>query len=183
LLEISIRGGSNVPPLSFEASPKKLQNITGQQSRLPQYLIIKSIIELVFVGTLAVGFYLTAFTPFFRGSLDVANARTVAGWAVYHADTQASVEVQLYIDGKFVADGTADAPRPDVRLAGRAEDDKHGFIFETPSLSPGEHEARVFVVHQSGGGKRRTLQLLDKPLVFSVTADNQPAAQQQTEQP
>lgn len=141
------------------------------RTRLTNYLIVKSIVDVLFVGALAIGFYLTAFTPYFRGSLDLADARNVAGWVVNRADSGAPVEVQLYIDGKFAANRTADFPRPDVKAAGRAQDELHGFIFETPELSVGEHEARVYAVHESGNGRRRTLQLIGKPLLFKVVAN------------
>ena len=135
---------------------------------LTKFLIAKSIAEALFVGALAVGFYLTAFTPFFRGSLDYADARHVAGWVVNQADPQSHVEVQLYVDGRFAGHRLADLSRPDIKAAGRAEDENHGFVFDLPLLSAGQHEARVYAVHMSGEGQRRTLQLVDKPLVFSV---------------
>lgn len=147
--------------------------IIGPQGRkrLTSYLIVKSIIEILFVGALAIGFYLTAFAPFFRGSLDNADARSIAGWVVNQAEPQAHVEVQLYIDGQFAGNRKADVSRPDVQAAGRATDERHGFVFDTPALSTGEHEARVYAVHESGNGERRTLQLIGKPLLFSVAAN------------
>ncbi len=143
----------------------------GGRARLTHFLIGKSLVETLLVGALAVGFFLTAFNPYFRGSLDVANSRQIAGWAVNHNDPQARVEVQLYIDGLFVAHRFADATRPDVLAAGRAADERHGFVFKTPPLPAGQHEARVYVVHASGEGQRRTLQLVDKPLTFTVVPD------------
>jgi hypothetical protein len=137
-------------------------------ARLTHFLIAKSIFEALFVGALAVGFYLTAFNPYFRGSLDYADASHVAGWVVNQADPQARVEVQLYIDGRFAGHTEAKVSRPDVLAAGRAADESHGFVFDTPTLSPGQHEARVYAVHLSGAGIRRTLQLLDKPRIFNV---------------
>jgi hypothetical protein len=142
----------------------------GERARLTNFLIAKSLIEVLFVGTLAVGFYLTAFTPFFRGTLDYADSRHIAGWVVNQAEPQKSVEVQLYIDGRFAGSGTAHLSRPDVKDAGRAEEEHHGFVFDTPPLPAGQHEARVYAVHMSGAGQRRTLQLLDKPLTFNVAA-------------
>ena len=138
------------------------------RARLAHFLIGKSIVETLLVGALAVSFYLTAFTPFFRGSLDAADSRHVAGWVVNHNEPHARVEVQLYIDGRFVDHRAADAPRPDVLAAGRAADELHGFVFDTPPLPAGQHEARVYAVHASGAGLRRTLQLVDKPLTFTV---------------
>jgi hypothetical protein len=78
------------------------------------------------------------------------------------------VEVQLFIDNTFVADAAADQFRPDVREAKRAEDDWHGFVFHTPALRAGEHEARVYAMHSSGAGARRTLQLIGKPFRFRI---------------
>ena len=141
-----------------------------RRARLAHFLIGKSLAETLLVGALAVGFYLTTFTPYFRGSLDAADSRQIAGWAVNHNDPQARVEVQLYVDGRFVAHRAADAPRPDVLAAGRGADGFHGFVFDTPPLAAGQHEARVYAVHASGGGQRRTLQLVDKPLTFTVAA-------------
>jgi hypothetical protein len=138
------------------------------RTRLTKYLIFKSTVELLFVGALVVGFYLTAFAPNFRGTLDLADAKHVAGWVVNLSDPQGHVEVQLYIDGQFVGDGLADFARPDVLASGRATDELHGFNFDTPKLPVGEHEARVYAVHASGRGQRRTLQLIGKPLLFSI---------------
>jgi hypothetical protein len=115
-----------------------------------------------------VGFYLTAFAPNLRGELDEADAQRVAGWAVDHSTPGAHVEVQLYIDGNFVASRKADAARPDVLAAGLAEDDLHGYVFDTPPLAPGQHVAQVYAVHESGQGARRTMQLVGKPLRFGV---------------
>jgi hypothetical protein len=149
---------------------KSMETVVGPEARkrLTNYLIVKSIIEILFVGALAVGFYLTAFAPFFRGALDTADARNIAGWVVNQAEPQGHVEVQLYIDGQFAGDGRADVARPDVKAAGRALDERHGFVFDTPPLANGEHEARVYAVHESGQGQRRTLQLIGKPLHFTV---------------
>src|SRR5215213_2671345 len=94
-----------------------------RRARLTTFLIAKSIVEALFVGALAVGFYLTAFTPYFRGTLDYADARHVAGWVINQSDTQSRVEVQLYVDGKFAGSRAADYPRPDVLAAGRAADE------------------------------------------------------------
>jgi hypothetical protein len=147
--------------MSRDDAPRRL-------ARLIQYLIAKSIIEALFVGALAIGFYLTAFAPNLRGELDEANTQRVAGWAVDNARPQAHVEVQLYIDGNFVASRQADAPRPDVKAAGLADDELHGYIFNPPPLGAGAHVARVYAVHESGAGARRTMQLVGQPLRFQV---------------
>ncbi len=126
-------------------------------SRLTNFLIAKSIFEALFVGALALVFYLTTFNPFFRGALDEATPQQVYGWAVDEASPARRVEVQLYIDGHFAGTNVANLPRPDVLAAGRAADELHGFCFTTPALAPGEHEARVYAVFAGKDETRRTL--------------------------
>lgn len=138
------------------------------RARLTQLLIAKSIIEALFVAMVAVGFYYTAFSPHFRGWSDVADARQVNGWAVNEAAPGVAVEVQVYIDGRFVADQLANRSRPDVLAAGRTTTELCGFQLDTPPLGVGEHEARVYAVQASEGGARRTLQQVGLPLRFRV---------------
>src|SRR5262249_23535388 len=137
---------------------------TRSRSTLSQLLIAKSMAEALLITAVAVGFYFTTTNPYLRGVLDVANEDTVAGWGVDDEGPSKRVEVQLYIDGSFVADRVAAEFRPDVCAAGKANDDWHGFGFTVSSLSPGEHEARVYAVH--AGSSRQTLQLIGKPLRF-----------------
>jgi hypothetical protein len=138
------------------------------RSKLIHLLISKSIAEALLVAAIAVGFYFVTSNPDLRGVLDVANTETVNGWAVDQARPWTRVEVQLFIDNEFVADKTAAEFRPDVHRARRAEDDWHGFVFATPPLPAGEHEARVYALLPNATGTRRTLQLIEKPLRFRI---------------
>jgi hypothetical protein len=76
--------------------------------------------------------------------------------------------VQLFVDDRFVATTFANLSRPDVLQAGWSRDEWHGFSFPIANLSAGVHEANLYAVHESGGGLRRTLQLLGYPIRFSV---------------
>jgi hypothetical protein len=140
-------------------------------SRLTNFLIAKSIAEALLVGALAVGFYLTAFNPFYRGALDEATPQHVYGWAVDEASPAARVEVQLYLDGRFAGATLANLARPDVLAAGRAADELHGFSFDTPALNPGEHEARVYAVYAGRNETRRTLHQIGYAIKFIVEAN------------
>jgi len=143
-------------------------------TRLSRALIAKSIIEALFVSGLAVYFAYTNFHPYFRGTIDVADERTVAGWAVNEAAPDERVEVHLYINGHFVSRRKADAPRADVLTAGRSSDAYHGFVFATPSLPPNHaYEARVYAMHVTGDGSRRVLHEIGEVREFSVAADKQ----------
>jgi hypothetical protein len=41
-------------------------------------------------------------------------------------------------------------------------------MFRLPSLPAGRHEARIYAAHDSGDGKRKSLQLLGNPLTFTI---------------
>ena len=160
------------PRLRVSASAPSLPLPARQRARLTNFLIAKSFIEILLVLGLAIGFYLNAFSPYFRGTLDEADATRVAGWALNRADPATRVEMQLYLNGRFIASRIADQPRPDLVRAGVARDERYGFVFELPPLPPGEYEARVYATHTSGAGLRRTLQQIGSAKSFSVTAEN-----------
>lgn len=136
--------------------------------RLVNLLLAKAAVDLLFVCALAAGFYYAAFRPSFRGSLDHADARSVRGWVLDKSEPGRRVEVQLYLDGRPAAAAEASAPRPDVAAKGYAPDDRHGFVFLLGPQPPGVHEARVYAVHASAGGRRRTLQQVGDPIKFIV---------------
>ena len=135
--------------------------------KLVNLLIAKSILDTIFVGTMAVAVYLNAFPPTFHGWGEaVIESQTIAGWAVNDAKPWDRVEVQLFVDGKFIGTQAAQLSRPDVVAAGWAKDEWHGYSFAMPGLRDGPHEARVYAVHASGNGSRYTLQLLGDPIRF-----------------
>jgi hypothetical protein len=139
----------------------------ARRARLTKLLLAKLTIDLLFVAALAVYTHAVAFRPFYSGSLDYADSRSVRGWVVDRSEPGAAVEVQLYVDGRFFAAGVADRPRPDVSGKGFAEDERHGFVFQINMTTPGEHEARVYAVHASRGDTRRTLQQIGGALRFT----------------
>jgi hypothetical protein len=141
---------------------------TRSRSKLVHLLISKSMAEALLITAVAVIFYFSTTNRHLRGVLDRADNRTVTGWAVDEEQPAKRVEVQLFIDDTFIADAAANQFRPDVHEAKRAEDDWHGFVFHTPALRAGEHEARVYAMHSSGAGARRTLQLIGKPFRFRL---------------
>ena len=133
-------------------------------------LAVKSVLDVLLAAALAVGFYYVAFSPSVDGSLDEAGPEWVRGWAVDHASPDKHVEVQLYINGRFADNRLADYSYPSLVEKGLTKDARHGFLFYTPPLDPGEYEARVYAVHESGRGARRTLRLLGEPLRFRTDA-------------
>lgn len=139
------------------------------RARLTRLLIGKAIAEALFVSALALAFYFSAFPPYYRGWGEV-TVRGIEGWAINDRAPRERVEVYLFVDGRFVTSQTANLSRPDVRAAGYAKDEWHGYAFNLPALEPGEHEASVYAIHGSGEGARYTLQLLGDSLRFRVEA-------------
>jgi len=135
---------------------------------LANLLIGKSVAEALLVSAVAAGFYVSMTNPSLRGWLDHADAQTISGWAVDDDNPGRRVEVQLFIDDQFIEQRAATDFRPDVRQAGRAADDWHGFVFKSPALPSGQHEARVYLLHRGAWPSRRTLQIIGKPLRFTV---------------
>jgi hypothetical protein len=135
--------------------------------KLVNLLVAKSILETIFVGTLAVVVYTKLFPPTFHGWGEaIVEARSISGWVVADTNPWQRVEVQLFIDGKFVGTQVAQLSRPDVVAAGWAKDEWHGYSFVVNGLSEGMHEARVYALHQSGN--RYSLQMLGDPIRFEV---------------
>ncbi|MFN2497559.1 MAG: hypothetical protein ABR557_00555 [Pyrinomonadaceae bacterium] len=132
-------------------------------------LVGKSIAEVLLVGALAVFAYLSVLPAHFHGWGELTDTG-IAGWAVNNAKPWARVECQFFIDGAFTATGVANESRPDVARAGWAKDEWHGYSFPLTSLSVGNHEARVYALHDAGDGRRKTLQLLGEPILFNVDA-------------
>ena len=138
--------------------------------KLVNLLIAKSILETIFVGTLAVVSYTRLFPPTFHGWGEaVVEARSISGWVVDDADPWRRVEVQLFIDGKFVGTQVAQLSRPDVVSAGWGKDEWHGYSFVVNGLGEGMHEAKVYALHESGN--RYTLQMLGDAIRFQVETD------------
>jgi hypothetical protein len=135
--------------------------------KLGHLLIGKSVVETLLVGALAVFSFLSIFPPHFHGWGEVTSTG-ITGWAVNNAAPWDRVEVQLFVDGRLVGHGVANQSRPDVLAAGWSRDEWHGYDFSIGPLSPGPHEARVFALHDSGNGKRKSLQLLGDPIPFFV---------------
>lgn len=130
-------------------------------------------------GAYAVWTEHSAFPPSLRGFGEVTRRGEVAGWAVDASRPGERVEVQLYVDGRFVAYGVAALPRPDVLAAGRAADENCGYSFALPALAAGAHEARVYALHAPGRGRElRTLKQLGNALHFETGDDGRVASQE-----
>ncbi len=138
--------------------------------RLVHFLIVKAILEALFVAALVVGFYVTAFQTNLRGWSERSEGH-IAGWVVDTNAASAPLEVQLYMDDRFVADSLTNVSSPGAIVQSRAPGASRYFQFDLPPLDAGAHVAEVYAVRESGGA-RRVLQLIGKPVRFVVGASD-----------
>jgi hypothetical protein len=102
------------------------------------------------------------------GSLDKISTTptgiTVAGWAL-DPDTNASISVHVYLDGKSVRAITANGSRPDVGAA-YGKGDAHGFAATVPATG-GTHQVCLYLINQPTGANPalacRTVQVGSPP--------------------
>ena len=142
------------------------------KKQLVNLLIVKSILDTLLVGTIAVVSYSNAFPPTFHGWGEaVVETQSISGWAINDSDPWQRVEVQLFIDGRLVGTQVANQSRSDVLAARWSRDEWHGYNFVVQGLGAGPHEARVYALHSSGKGARYTLQMLGDPIRFQVKGD------------
>ncbi len=134
---------------------------------MTHFLIGKSILETLLVGALALFGFMSLVPPYFHGWGEVTPT-SIAGWAVNNAAPWDRVEVELYIDGKLQGRAVANQSRPDVSAAGWAKDEWHGYSFSIANPESGSHEARIYALHHSSDGARKSLQLLGEPIPFIV---------------
>ncbi|MEO6501817.1 MAG: fibronectin type III domain-containing protein [Jatrophihabitantaceae bacterium] len=65
-------------------------------------------------------------------------------------DTTASITVRIYLDGKYVANGTAAAARPDLQASYPKHGQNHGFSIFTPA-SAGTHQLCAYGMNVGAG--------------------------------
>lgn len=140
-------------------------------TKLLRAIIAKSFVEVVLVCVVASLAAFMTFSPQLRGAIDAADQSQISGWVHDPRLPEASLEVQLFIDGKFFASRLADDRRDDLVSAGVTEKPNHGFSFELESfnLSAGEHSAQVFAVRDAAGTSKILLPVTAEPRTFQIS--------------
>lgn len=127
-------------------------------TRLLAAVSIKTLVELAFVCVLVGVAATRMFHPSLRGAIDIADSARVNGWVYDTALAAEPLQVQLFVDGIFVAGMRADQLRTDLVDAGAAPYPDHGFSFSLSgqTLEAGWHSAQVYAV-KSAVGRNLTL--------------------------
>lgn len=139
-------------------------------SRLLKAVSIKMLIEIIFVCIVVSLAASRTFHPFLRGALDMVNSARVAGWASDPTSLDEPLEVQLFVDGAFVAATRAVEVRHDLVAAGATTGPEHGFSFalKAANLAPGLHFAQVYAVRPSIGSSLTLIPISKQPVKFEV---------------
>lgn len=142
-------------------------------TRLLRAVLAKSFIEVALVCVAATLAAFSNFSPLLRGAIDVADQTRIAGWAHDPLAPEAPVEVQLFIDGRFIATRRADDWRADLVAAGATRQPRHGFSFPLTefNLPPGTHTAQVYAVRDASAEHKVLLPLARGQATFKILPD------------
>jgi hypothetical protein len=134
-------------------------------------VIAKSFVEIALVCVVATLAAFSTFSPQLRGAIDVANQTRIAGWVHDPQSPDQPIEVQLFIDGRFIATGPAGERRDDLIQAGVTTRPNHGFSFpmESVNLPDGEHRAQVYAVRNAAGANKILLPITTVPRTFRTS--------------
>lgn len=136
-------------------------------------VLAKSFVEIALVCVVATLAAFSNFSPLLRGAIDVADQGRIAGWAHDPHAPQDTVEVQLFIDDRFIATRRAAEVRADLVRAGVTRHAEHGFTFPLAALglAPGPHSAQVYAVRNAGAEHKVLLPLARTPPIFIIARD------------
>ncbi len=133
-------------------------------------LLAKAGIE-IFVVMAAISFAAYShLNPPIRGAIDIADPTRIAGWAYDPRAPEDRLPVQLFVDGKFVAEKLADERRDDLISAGAAANALHGFSFLVSELklTKGVHSVNVYALRAGGGRNKSLLSITKKTFTISI---------------
>lgn len=142
------------------------QSVTA--AKLLRAVIAKSFVEVILVCVVATLAAFSTFSPQLRGAIDVADQTRIAGWVNDPWSPEQSLEVQLFIDGKFVASQLADHAREDLVTAGVTTRPNHGYSFQLRQFNvpSGKHTAQVYAVREAAGASKILIPIVASPVTF-----------------
>ena len=139
---------------------------TARRARLVKLVAAKLTLDLLFVCGLAAYTYAVTYRTGFEGELEYADRLGARGWVTDLEQTGAPVEVQLFLNGHFVASTIAGEHAPDDARDESRRLDRRAFVFQFEQPRDGEYEARVYAVRVGRAGARRMLQQVGEPRSF-----------------
>jgi hypothetical protein len=158
--------GTQAPGLRVPFSPDDARRARRARGPLAKLVAAKLALDLLFVCGLAVYTHAVTYRTGFEGELEHADEFGARGWVTDLEQPGAPVEVQLFLDGRFVASAVAGEPAPDGARGGSREHGRRAFVFRFEQPRGGRYEARVYAARVGRDGARRTLRQLGDPRGF-----------------
>jgi len=155
-MEAEIELNKLATPRSESSTP--LKKVAG-------VLVTKAVCDLVFVLALVVMFFISAFNYGTEAFIEVADGRQVIGHILSAKDGKSPPEVELYINGDFVA---ATRPQCETKVADRNVSRRCAFRFDLSGLGRGEYEAQIFASRARMERTLPAIQLLEAERRFTV---------------
>jgi hypothetical protein len=158
--------GTQAPGLRVPFSADEVRRASRARGRLVKLIAAKLALDLLFVCGLAAYTHAVTYRNSFEGELEHADALGARGWVTDLEQPGAPVEVQLFLNGRFVASAVASEPAQDEAQGDSRKRDRRSFVFQFEQPRDGEYEARVYAVRVGRAGARRTLQQVGDPRSF-----------------
>lgn len=137
-------------------------------ARLTHALLLKSLLELLFLCLLLGIAGFKYFNPTARGEITQADAVSVRGWVSNPLAPRHPVQLELVVDGRVIAIVTAD--EGEYAPAGLLRRGAHPFEFSFHRLPAGTHSIQVYVVQTTPGRALTLFPITGRPQTFTVTS-------------
>lgn len=135
-------------------------------ARLTRALVLKSLLELLFLCSVLSIAGFKYFNPTIRGQMTQADAVSVRGWVSNPLAPRHPVQLELVVDGHVIATVTAG----EAEYGGLLRRGAHPFEFSFQRLPAGTHSIQVYVVQTTPGRALTLFPITGRAQTFTVTS-------------
>jgi hypothetical protein len=141
-------------------------------ARLTRALLLKSLLELLFLCLVLGVAGFKYFNPTIRGEITQADAVSVRGWVSNPLAPRDPIQLELVIDGRLTAIASAEqvwAEHATTALLRGGE--AHPFTFSFPPLAAGTHSVQVYAAQTTPGRALTLFPITGRAQTFTLTPD------------
>jgi hypothetical protein len=135
-------------------------------ARLSRAVLLKSLLELLFLCLVLGVAGFKYFNPTIRGEITQADAVSVRGWVSNPLAPRHPIQLELVVDGRVIAIVTADQ----AEYAKLPRQGAHPFEFSFQRLPAGTHSIQVYVVQTTPGRALTLFPIAGRAQTFTVTS-------------
>jgi hypothetical protein len=140
-------------------------------ARLTRALLLKSLLELLFLCLVLGVAGFKYFNPTIRGEITQADAISVRGWVSNPLAPRDPIQLELVIDGRLTAIASAEQVRAEHATSALLRRGEHPFAFSFPPLSAGTHSVQVYAVQITPGRALTLFPITGRAQTFTLTFD------------